>query len=152
MARSMAANLTYNEKGNAVTFEFPYQSNPEYRTPGLFADIPPREVAKGEVIYHQGEPGASLYYIVKGQYEVAVHEKIVSTLSPDDLFMGEMSFLLNNRRSATVRACSNGKLIEISKKTFVDAIKKKPHYALFLSRLLAQRIQRLNNRAANNRS
>jgi hypothetical protein len=30
---------------------------------------------------------------------------------------------------------------------FIEAVKRKPHYALFLSKLLAQRIQRLNERA-----
>jgi CRP-like cAMP-binding protein len=68
----------------------------------------------------------------------------VSSLTPDDVFMGEMSFLLNNRRSATVRAETDGTLIRISKRDFVRAIKEKPHYALFLSRLLAQRMARRN--------
>jgi len=94
-------------------------------------------------------PPFFLYYIVKGQYEVIHNGTAVSVLSPDDVFMGEMSFLLNNRRSATVRAAATGKLIEISKKAFVEAIKRKPHYAVFLSRLLAQRIQRLNTASSN---
>jgi hypothetical protein len=64
--------------------------------------------------------------------------------SEDDVFLGEMSFLLNNRRSATVKAASGGRLIRVSKREFVDAIKKKPHYALLLARLLAQRIHRIN--------
>jgi uncharacterized peroxidase-related enzyme len=37
-----------------------------------------------------------------------------------------------------------GTLIRISKRDFVNAIKVKPHYALFLSRLLAQRVARRN--------
>jgi CRP-like cAMP-binding protein len=55
-----------------------------------------------------------------------------------------MSFLLDNRRSATVVARTPGRLIRISKKEFVGAIRRKPHYALFLARLLAQRVQRAN--------
>ena len=70
----------------------------------------------------------------------------VSTLRPEDIFLGEMSFLLSNRRSATVRAVTAAKLIRVSKKEFVEGIKEKPHYALFLSRLLARRIERLNQR------
>jgi CRP-like cAMP-binding protein len=73
-----------------------------------------------------------------------VHRRQVSLLTPDDIFVGEMSFLLNNRRSAAVEAETDGLLIQVSKKEFVEAIKTNPHYALFLSRLLAQRIQRLN--------
>ena len=77
-----------------------------------------------------------------------VSGKTVSRLTADDVFMGEMSFLLNNQRSATIRATDEGRLIRISKKEFVEAIKQKPHYALFLSRLLAQRIARLNQQSA----
>jgi len=43
-----------------------------------------------------------------------------------------------------VRAVTAAKLIRVSKKEFVEGIKEKPHYALFLSRLLARRIERLN--------
>ncbi|MCI5158458.1 MAG: cyclic nucleotide-binding protein, partial [Candidatus Electrothrix sp. AUS1_2] len=44
----------------------------------------------------------------------------------------------------TVQAKTEGRLIEISKRQFVEVIKEKPYYALFLTRLLAQRIQKIN--------
>jgi CRP-like cAMP-binding protein len=72
----------------------------------------------------------------------------VSTLSEEDIFLGEMSFLLEHRRTATVRATTNGRLIKVSKRAFVEAIKRKPHYALLLARLLAQRIERINSARA----
>jgi CRP-like cAMP-binding protein len=55
-----------------------------------------------------------------------------------------MSFLLDNRRSATVRAEEDGKLIRISKKSFIKVIKRYPHYGIFLSRLIAQKLARTN--------
>jgi CheY-like chemotaxis protein len=148
MSESVVKNLSYNEKGNEVSFEFPYTKEHENLTPGLFDHIEPREVAAGDVIFREDEPGNYLYYIVSGTYNVIVNGTAVSSLTPDDLFMGEMSFLLNNSRSATVQASTPGRLIEISKRAFVEALKRKPHYALFLSRLLAQRIQRLNEASA----
>ena len=60
------------------------------------------------------------------------------------MFLGEMSFLLNNRRSATVKACGKCRLLRISKKEFLMVMKRKPHYSIFLARLLAQRLHRLN--------
>lgn len=63
-----------------------------------------------------------------------------------DLFLGEMSFLLNRRRTATARSESAGSLISISRRDFVEAIREKPQYALVLSRLLAQRLERQNHR------
>jgi anti-sigma regulatory factor (Ser/Thr protein kinase) len=144
ITRMFTQNLTYNEKGNEVSFEIAYEPGEGNLTPGLFHQIEPLDTKPGEIIFREGEPSNFLYYIVKGVYDVTVGGKTVSRLSSDDVFMGEMSFLLNNRRSASVQASTEGRLIRISKKQFVEAIKKKPHYALFLSRLLAQRIQRLN--------
>ena len=57
-----------------------------------------------------------------------------------------MSFLLNNRRSATVRAEIDGKLLKISRKSFVTVIKEFPHYGIFLSKLLARKLVRANVR------
>lgn len=144
MTKNVAENLVYNDKGNEVSFEIGFEKDVENITPSLFVDMKSKDVKPGDVIFREGEPSNFLYYIVKGRYSVVVGGKIVSMLSADDIFMGEMSFLLNNRRSAAVQALSFGKLIEVSKGEFVEAIKKRPHYALFLARLLAQRIQRLN--------
>jgi CRP-like cAMP-binding protein len=59
-----------------------------------------------------------------------------------------MSFLLSNQRTATVVSKDGGTCIRVSKQNFVDLIKKNPHYGIFLARLLAQRLSRLNSRAA----
>jgi CRP-like cAMP-binding protein len=118
--------------------------------PGLFEKMEPTNIQSGDAVFREGEAGDFLYYIVKGRYDVLVQNVQIATLTPDDVFMGEMSFLLNNRRSATVRAATDGTLIRISKRDFVQAIKEKPHYALFLSRLLAQRVVRRNSEGAGN--
>jgi anti-sigma regulatory factor (Ser/Thr protein kinase) len=144
MTKNVSRNITYNEKGNEVTFEIDHQKDRKGATPGLFQYIDVTNIKEGDIIFKEGEPSDYLYYIVSGEYNIIVKDTIVSSLYADDIFMGEMSFLLNNKRSATVVARSEGKLIKVSKMEFITAIKKKPHYALFLSRLLAQRIQRSN--------
>ncbi|MBN1129117.1 MAG: cyclic nucleotide-binding domain-containing protein [Chitinispirillaceae bacterium] len=148
ITRETVQKVAFNEKGNEVTLEIAYEKEGGAITPALFSHIEPIEVGPGDIVINQGDPSNFLYFIVKGLYEIIVNDKKVSTLSADDIFMGEMSFLLNDRRSATVRAASRGKLIKITKKEFVRSIKKKPHYALFLARLLAERVQRLNQSAA----
>ncbi len=148
ITKSITRNLTYNDKGNSVTFEFPFNQNESDLLPCLFVNMDSRKITKGEIIFHQGEPSSYLYYIVSGRYDVVVDNKVVSCLNSDDIFMGEMSFLLNNHRSATIQAQTKGRLIEISKIEFIQAIKEKPHYILFLTRLLAKRIQRINQKTA----
>jgi len=63
-------------------------------------------------------------------------------LTPNDIFIGEMSFLLNDRRSATIISIGTGSLVKIPKMEFITLIRANPHYGIFLSRLLAQRLAR----------
>jgi anti-sigma regulatory factor (Ser/Thr protein kinase) len=145
ISQGIVQNLTYNDKGNSLSFDFKHQTGVANVTPALFKHLETVNVKKGEIIFREEELSNYLYYVISGSYEVLVENIQVSILSPDDIFIGEMSFLLNNRRSATVKALSDGSLIRITKKDFVEGIREKPHYSLFLSRLLANRIERLNH-------
>jgi len=144
MARSFTRNLSFNDRGNAVEFEVGHVLPDTCVMPGIFLDIEPTVVAAGDIVLSEGEKSDFVFYIVSGTFEVLVGSRIVSTLSEEDLFLGEMSFLLEQRRTATVRATSPGRLIKVNKREFVAAIKRKPHYALLLARLLAKRIERFN--------
>lgn len=145
LCQSMTRNLKYNDKGSTVEFEFEHQELSANTTPALFHDLHSVSFSSGDIVFKEGDPGNYLYYIAQGEYEVLVNDTQVSTLTPDDVFLGEMSFLLNNRRSATIRALSDGRMIRISRKEFIDGIREKPHYSILLSRLLAKRLERLNH-------
>jgi anti-sigma regulatory factor (Ser/Thr protein kinase) len=146
MAASLATKLAYNRKGNAVTMVFPHDEQVSRTTPAGFTDDEVVQVRKGDIIFREGESSNFLYYISSGTFSVFSKSRHVGMLTPADIFMGEMSFLLNNRRSATVRAEGDGKLIKISRKSFVSVIKEFPHYGIFLSKLLARKLVRANVR------
>jgi hypothetical protein len=146
MARLYIDKLTYNGTGNEVCFEIAHLKNESNVVPQAFTDMEEIVIKDKQEVFTRGEQSSHLYYIVSGTYDVYLGKKKVSTLTPDDIFMGEMSFLLNNKRSATVRAVGKGALIRISKEAFISSIKNNPHYGIFLARLLAQRLQRLNER------
>jgi anti-sigma regulatory factor (Ser/Thr protein kinase) len=146
LSMSMTRNLVYEEKGNALQFDFLHKKAAANTMPALFHDLETIQMKAGDTVFEQGEPSNFLYYLAQGTFEMLISGNRVSMLTPDDIFLGEMSFLLNNRRSATVKAVTDGCLIRISKKEFVAGIKEKPHYSLFLARLLAQRIERLNQK------
>lgn len=141
MTRRYTKNLQYNDAGNSVTFDIEHQADCANGAPAVFDNIPPITVKPGDVVFQEGEPGDFLYYIAKGRFEVIKNGEAFTSLSADDILMGEMAFLLNNRRTATVRAKTAGTLIRMSKRDFVDAIKRKPHYGLVLARLLAHRVR-----------
>lgn len=148
MSTAYAENLRYNETGNEVSFEVGHQQNETNVLPGIFQDQ--REVVfnDGETVFQEGEVSNHLYYIVSGQLGIYSSGQYLTTLNPNDIFLGEMSFLLNNKRSATVISVGRSVLIRLSKNSFINLIKQNPHYGIFLARLIAQRLSRLNQKVA----
>ena len=144
MTRHYIENLTYNDAGNEVRFEVGHQAKESNMVPMIFEQQQERVCADKEVVFKEGEESNYLYYIVSGTLEIYSGGKLIATLTPDDMFLGEMSFLLNDRRSATVVSRGRSVLMPIPKKAFVNVIKQKPHYGIFLARLLAKRLSRLN--------
>lgn len=143
-----ADSLVYNSRGNAVTVAFEHNGKAERTIPEGFIQNEPRQLAPGDVVFREAATGDHLCYIVSGQYDVLVGGKKVATLTPSDVFMGEMSFLLGNRRTATVVATTPGKLVEISRRSFTEAVKQYPNYGIFLSKMLARRLRDNNRRFA----
>lgn len=148
LAERLCDELSYNERGNEVTLVIYHETGTEKMTPEGFSNEKVLYPQKGDVILEEEERGDFLYYISSGRYEVYYQGSQVGTLTPADVFMGEMSFLLNNRRSARVLAADDeGKLIRVSRATFVQAMKEYPHYGIFLSKLLAHKLARSNERS-----
>jgi len=144
MAEAFTESVEYNEIGNEVKTTIIHDASVIRKTPEGFSGEEVIYPKKGDIVFQEGEKGNFLYYIASGRYKVLHNKKEVGTLSPVDLFMGEMAFLLNNRRSAAVIAEDTGKLIKISRKSFVQVMKRYPHYGIFLSKLLARKIVRAN--------
>lgn len=147
MARKISRRLSYNKKGNVVRLEFAHQSDAERSAPAGFSDEETVGVQPGDIIFEEGETSDFLYYIASGHFGVFHAGSKVGKLSPADIFMGEMSFLLNNKRSAQVKAESRGKLVKISRKAFVSVVKEYPHYGIFLSKLIARKLARANTQS-----
>lgn len=137
-------NLHYNDIGNEVAFDITHQKNSSNMLPGIFIDHDEVVFEDGDVIFREGENSNNLYYIVSGELHIYRNGQCVSSLTPDDLFLGEMSFLLTNKRSATVISQGRSVLVPVSKHSFVNIIKDQPHYGIFLARLLAHRLERMN--------
>jgi len=81
----------------------------------------------GTDLIHEDGADASLFIIIEGKVEVVAgdprHGKHIAELGPG-AFFGEMSLMTGERRSATVRALTDVKVLEISKPAiapFLDA-------------------------------
>ena len=97
---------------------------------------------RGEAIIRQGADGASMFVLVSGEASVIVgedgHGTRVATLNAGDCF-GEMSLLTGEKRSASVLAVNDCKVLEITKPVFAEIIARDEGLLPRLSEMLASR-------------
>ncbi len=148
LSQGLVKNLAYNDIGNAVSFEIKNQKNIANLTPAILKSQRLYSYRHMQVVCRENEESNDLFYICSGRYAVYVDNKLISVLTPADIFIGEMAFLLNDKRSATVVAIGEGSLIKIPKMNFMSLIEKYPHYGVFLSRLLAGRLAKQSKQTA----
>lgn len=146
LSKSLVSELRYNDKGNSVSFDVTNITDSSNNVPGIMIPFATVNYTKHQIVCKQNDPSTDLYFIVSGRYGVYANGKLISVLTPNDMFIGEMAFLLNDRRTATIMSAGEGKLIRIPKVSFLNLIRKNPHYGIFLSKLLAQRVVKQNKR------
>jgi CRP/FNR family cyclic AMP-dependent transcriptional regulator len=119
-----------------------------------------RDFSAGAVIIHEGEPGDSMYIMVRGEVEITKQltlvldedtpkERVMIRLKAEDgVYFGEMSLLENAPRSATVTASSDCLLLELFQKDFLELIQLNPTMGakllLRLAQLLSRHLRRTN--------
>ena len=101
---------------------------------------------RGEVLMRQGEPGASMFTIVSGNVVVSVQERDgdhnVAELGPDD-YVGEMSLLTGEPRTATVTAKGRVVALETPKAALQPILAKAPHLAQQFAAMVKERQEQL---------
>jgi anti-sigma regulatory factor (Ser/Thr protein kinase)/CheY-like chemotaxis protein len=144
LAAQSVARVEFNEEGNEARLRVQHRRPVSNTIPTVFQDNEVVEVQAQQVVFRQGEESSFLYYVAEGEYRVVVAQRVVATIRPEDVLMGEMSFLLEETRSATVIANTPGRLIKITKESFINGIRAQPYYGLFLAKLLARRLDQRN--------
>ena len=127
------------------------------RTVSLFADLPREvlarlvsefdelDVAAGQTVFSQGDPGDALYVIASGAVEVRRERdgrsERVAVLGPGDC-LGEMALVTGDPRSATVVTLSATRLLRLDKERFQVLSDRQPAFFRELARVLCSRIAR----------
>ncbi|MBX3733369.1 MAG: cyclic nucleotide-binding domain-containing protein [Verrucomicrobiae bacterium] len=108
----------------------------------LLEATPRREVAPGAAVIEQGQTGAPLLVLLRGNVEVLRDEVCVARTSDVGAIFGEMSALLGTPCTATVRTLSPATFAVVEDpEAFLQAA---PEVALHVARLLARRLDSLN--------
>jgi CRP-like cAMP-binding protein len=106
-----------------------------------------RRFRRGEVIFHEGDPGDALHVVVTGSVKIGLssevgEEAIIATLHPGDFF-GELSLLDGAPRSATATAVEAAETVSLPRQTFLEEIGRRPSLRDCLLRSLALELRRL---------
>ena len=104
----------------------------------------------GDVIFHKGDQGNSMFLIQKGSVEIILDEaedSAINTLS-DGEFFGEMSLFTREPRSATVRSKGESYILTIDESAFMLRIKADPMLAFRILDGLYGRIHSLNEQGS----
>jgi len=107
----------------------------------------PRECAAGEVIFQEYDMGSEMYVILEGEVELQIGDHVVETLGPGEPF-GEMALIDQSPRTGTAVAKTACKLAVIPEKRFLFMVQTTPHFALQIMKVMADRLRRMNERAA----
>lgn len=100
-------------------------------------------LAAGETLFKEGEQGDLMYVLLSGTAEISVHHRVVET-AESGAILGEMAMIDDEVRSATVVAKSECKLMPIERKRFNFLVQQTPNFALYVMRVIADRLRRTN--------
>ncbi len=95
-------------------------------------------VAADTLVIREGDTTGRLYVLIEGKLEVVKGGTVVATVSEPGAILGEMSVLLHQPHTATVRAAGPAKVY-----MFDDAagfMRSQPEVALLVAQMLAQRL------------
>jgi CRP-like cAMP-binding protein len=97
------------------------------------------DLAAGKVLVTEGEWGRHLYVILRGTAEVTKDGKRLRELIPGDFF-GEMAFLANSRRTATITARSDMRVMVLGPQQLDVILEREPLLAKRMLETMARRL------------
>ena len=101
-----------------------------------------RDVSAGAFVVHEGHTTGHLYVLIEGRLEVIKGDTVVAAITEPGAVLGEMSVLLDQPHTATVRAASQSVIYEIN--DAASFLRQQPAVAILIARMLAQRLNVAN--------
>ncbi len=107
---------------------------------------------RGDVLFHEGDPGDKLYVIVEGKIKLGRtstdgRENLLAILGPGEMF-GELSLFDPGPRTATATAVAETQILGLSNEQLQRFIAGRPYVAGTLLAALARRLRRTNENLA----
>lgn len=127
-----------------------FSSLPDHEIRHLSENLRPIELEPGTILLKEGDRGDKFYILLEGQVEIikAIGTEDVRLLGIREAgtFIGEMSlFNKEGLRSATVRAHTPLKMLEMSREEFDDLLHRQPLLAYDMVGVLSKRLNESEN-------
>lgn len=110
----------------------------------IVGDAEPVELAAGDQLAGEGEPGDALFVIVSGELQVVKRSRTtdvpIALLGPGEI-VGEMSIFEAQPRNASVRAVSPSRVIRIARDEIMDLVSTRPSATLSMLRTVMGRLR-----------
>ena len=114
----------------------------------LLANMVSVKIAKGTILFAEGDGGDQLYVIAEGKLKLGTssgdgRENLLSILGPGEMF-GELSLFDPGPRTSTATAVTDAKLLSLGQEKLLPWLVENPKVSLQLLASLAQRLRRTN--------
>jgi CRP/FNR family transcriptional regulator, cyclic AMP receptor protein len=114
----------------------------------LLANMVSVKIAKGTILFAEGDEGDHLYVISDGKIKLGTssgdgRENLLSILGPGEMF-GELSLFDPGPRTSTATAVTDAKLLSLGQEKLLPWLVENPKVSLQLLASLAQRLRRTN--------
>ena len=105
---------------------------------------------KGQYLFQQGDAGENMYIILAGKVSVSISGAVGDNITVAELnagnFVGEMSVLEGQPRSANVMVLEDAITLSIDKTNFIQFIASKPEWAFKIMQALSNRLRKVNEK------
>jgi CRP-like cAMP-binding protein len=106
------------------------------------------ELAAGETLFHQDDPGDALYILGDGQVHIVRKypsgEEIILTTENPYYVIGELSMLVGQPRTGSVVAVSDCALLALSREALMEVCERIPDVATKVMTYVSLRLYRMN--------
>lgn len=109
----------------------------------------PRKLKKGELLFNEGDPSKSMYFVQTGSLRLFKRKGNGSielgTIHKGEV-VGEMGFLDGGPRSAAAEAAQDTELLEVTNTNLAEQLKAMPPWLPVLLRTVVNRLRSANNK------
>jgi CRP/FNR family cyclic AMP-dependent transcriptional regulator len=118
----------------------------------LLSSMTPLRMDRGDVLFHEGDPGDRLYVITEGKVKLGRtsydgRENLLAILGPGEMF-GELSLFDPGPRTATATAVAETQLVGLGTESLHGYLVARPQASYTLLAALARRLRRTNESLA----